>query len=82
MNFLLYKEKLDEWNTELMIESLCCGLNGTDTSIPDAVHRWGNPLSVGVFIATASKNGVGVVLDSLRTEWSLEFSKFLEQGFT
>ena len=75
-------EKVGEWNTELMIESLCCGLNGADTSIPETVHRWENPLSVGVFLATTSTNGVGIVLDALRMEWSLELAKFLEQGFT
>ncbi|XP_043472200.1 protein KIAA0100 isoform X2 [Leptopilina heterotoma] len=82
VNSFFTEERADEWNVELMIESLCCGLNGVDTSIPEMAHRWGNPFTVGVFVATASKNGVGVVLDSLRTEWSLEFSKFLEQGFT
>ena len=65
-----------------MIESLCCALNGTNTSIPETVHRWGNPLSVGVFLATTSTNGVGIVLDALRTEWSLELAKFLKQGLT
>lgn len=64
-----------------MIGSLRCALSGTEPGIPEAAHNWGNPLSIGVLVATTGPNAVGIVLDTLRTEWSLEFARFLQQGF-
>ncbi|XP_034951381.1 protein KIAA0100 [Chelonus insularis] len=75
-------ENPEDWNKKLMIESLRCSLNGTNTGTLDITHQWGNPLSVGVLVATTHPNAVGIVLDSLRTEWSLELAKFLEQAIT
>ncbi|KAK0160967.1 hypothetical protein PV328_008311 [Microctonus aethiopoides] len=71
-----------DWSTKLMMESLRCALNGTDAGIPEPSHHWGNPLSVGVLVATMHPNAVGIALDALRTEWSLEFARFLEQAIT
>ncbi|XP_043282717.1 protein KIAA0100 isoform X2 [Venturia canescens] len=73
--------KHNRWNTKLMIGSLRCALSGTEPGIPEAAHNWGNPLSIGVLVATTGPNAVGIVLDTLRTEWSLEFARFLQQGF-
>ncbi|XP_014224965.1 protein KIAA0100 isoform X1 [Trichogramma pretiosum] len=72
-------ESLD-WNTELTLESLCCAFNGTSNTVPEANHRWGCPVSIGVFLATTRSNAIGIVIDSLRTEWSLELARFLERG--
>ncbi|OXU27590.1 hypothetical protein TSAR_008120 [Trichomalopsis sarcophagae] len=73
-------DNADEWNTRLTLESLCCAFNATNANVSDATHRWGNPLSIGVFLATTRKNAVGIAIDALRTEWSLELAKFLERG--
>lgn len=75
----LITDKVDEWNTELTLESLSCAFNNATPNAPELVHKWGNPLSVGVFLATTRKNAVGIALDALRTEWSLELAKFLER---
>lgn len=78
--FYYFTEKLEGWNTEFALESLCCALNGTTTSAFDSYYEWGNPLSIGVFLVTTRQNAVVVVIDALRTEWSLQLAKFLERG--
>ncbi|XP_063972266.1 protein hobbit isoform X1 [Diachasmimorpha longicaudata] len=71
---------LHDWTTKLLIESLRCTLNGQDPGIPKTTHHWGNPLSVGVLVATTHKNAVGIAMNALRTEWSLELGRFLQQS--
>lgn len=62
-----------------MFEALRCDLN-MDNYFSETEHSWGSPLSIGVFLATTRNNAVGIVVDSLKTEWSLTISKFLEQA--
>uniref|UniRef100_A0A0C9R695 KIAA0100 protein n=1 Tax=Fopius arisanus TaxID=64838 RepID=A0A0C9R695_9HYME len=69
-----------DWTTKLLIESLRCTLNGQDPGIPKTTHHWGNPLSVGVLVATTHKNAVGIAMDALRAEWSLELGEFIQQS--
>ncbi|XP_058805315.1 protein hobbit isoform X2 [Phymastichus coffea] len=73
-------EKYEGWNTEFTLESLSCALNGTTSSASDSTYEWGKPLSIGVFLVTTRENAVVVVVDALRTEWSLQLAKFLERG--
>ncbi|XP_014209605.1 protein KIAA0100 [Copidosoma floridanum] len=73
-------EQAEEWNTELTLESLCCAFSGNSAGSSESTHQWGNPLSIGVFLATTRKNAIGIALNALRTEWSLELAKFLERG--
>ena len=85
-NVSLTLERLSEdprqWNTKLMMGSLRCSLTDSEPGIPALSHHWGNPLSIGVLVATTRPNAVGIVLDTLRSEWSLELARFLQQGFT
>ncbi|XP_015437113.1 PREDICTED: protein KIAA0100 [Dufourea novaeangliae] len=71
----------DGWNTELVVESLYCTLNGPNTATSETSHRWGTPLSVGVLLATTRTNAIGIAVDALVTEWSLELARFLEEAF-
>ncbi|XP_011503485.1 PREDICTED: UPF0378 protein KIAA0100 [Ceratosolen solmsi marchali] len=73
-------DNIDEWNTELSFESLCCAFNNTSRNILELTHQWGNCLFIGIFLATTQKNAIGIVLDGLRMEWSIELVKFLEHG--
>ncbi|KAG7211126.1 hypothetical protein KM043_010452 [Ampulex compressa] len=74
-------ENIEGWNAELVVESLYCSLNGASAASPEASHRWGTPLSVGVLLATTRANAVGIAIDALVTEWSLELARFLEQAY-
>ncbi|XP_076169886.1 bridge-like lipid transfer protein family member hobbit [Ptiloglossa arizonensis] len=69
------------WNTELVVESLYCTLNGSSTVTSETSHRWGTPLSIGVLLATTRTNAIGVAVDALVTEWSLELVRFLEEAY-
>ncbi|XP_076622390.1 bridge-like lipid transfer protein family member hobbit isoform X1 [Colletes latitarsis] len=71
----------DGWNTELVVESLYCTLNGSSTVTAETSHRWGTPLSIGVLLATTRTNAIGIAVDALVTEWSLELARFLEEAF-
>lgn len=71
----------DGWNTELVVESLYCTLNGSSTVTSETSHRWGTPLSIGVLLATTRTNAIGIAVDALVAEWSLEFARFLEEAF-
>ncbi|XP_012235996.2 protein hobbit isoform X1 [Linepithema humile] len=73
--------KTENLNTELVVESLYCALNGTNGNISETSHQWGTPLSVGVLLATTRTNAIGIAVDALITEWSLELAKFLEQAY-
>ncbi|KAG5306877.1 K0100 protein, partial [Acromyrmex insinuator] len=68
-------------NTELVVESLYCALNGANNNISETSHQWGSPLSIGVLLATTRSNAIGIAVDALITEWSLELAKFLEQAY-
>lgn len=72
---------VDSWNTELVVESLYCTLNGSSTIISETSHQWGTPLSIGVLLATTRTNAVGIAVDALVTEWSLELAGFLEEAY-
>lgn len=74
-------DKTKNLNTELIVESLYCALNGANNNISETSHQWGSPLSVGVLLATTRSNAVGIAVDALVTEWSLELAKFLEQAY-
>ncbi|XP_008551272.1 protein hobbit [Microplitis demolitor] len=77
-----YATNDEDWKIKLMMESLKCALNGNTTHTLDTCHHWGSPLSVGVLVATIHPNAIGIALDALRTEWSLEFARFLKEGIT
>lgn len=72
---------VDGWSTELVVESLCCALNGSNTVTSETSHRWGTPLSIGVLLATTRTNAIGIAVDALVTEWSLELARFLEEAY-
>ncbi|XP_076248425.1 bridge-like lipid transfer protein family member hobbit [Calliopsis andreniformis] len=74
-------DSFDGWNTELVIESLYCTLNGSNTVTSETSHRWGTPLSIGVLLATTRTNAIGIAIDALVTEWSLELARFLEEAY-
>ncbi|OAD59560.1 hypothetical protein WN48_08668 [Eufriesea mexicana] len=74
-------DMVDNWNTELVVESLYCTLNGSSAIISETSHRWGTPLSIGVLLATTRTNAVGIAVDALVTEWSLELAGFLEEAY-
>ncbi|XP_012140233.2 bridge-like lipid transfer protein family member hobbit [Megachile rotundata] len=74
-------ETIDGWNTELVVESLYCTLNGSNTVSLETSHQWGTPLSVGVLLATTRTNAIGIAVDTLVTEWSLELARFLEEAY-
>ncbi|KOC61463.1 UPF0378 protein KIAA0100 [Habropoda laboriosa] len=75
-------DTIDNWNTELVVESLYCTLNGSSSIPSETSHRWGTPLSIGVLLATTRTNAIGIAIDSLVTEWSLELARFLEEAYT
>ncbi|CAG5089025.1 Similar to KIAA0100: Protein KIAA0100 (Homo sapiens) [Cotesia congregata] len=75
-----YANNVEDWKIKLMMESLKCALNESAARKMEASHHWGSPLSVGVLVATIHPNAIGIALDVLRTEWSLEFAKFLKVG--
>lgn len=74
-------DKTENLNTELVLESLYCTLNGANSNISEMSHQWGSPLSIGVLLATTRNNAIGIAVDALITEWSLELAKFLEQVY-
>ncbi|XP_054012665.1 protein hobbit [Hylaeus anthracinus] len=74
-------DTIDGWNTELVVESLYCTLNGSSTVTEETSHRWGTPLSIGVLLATTRTNAIGIAVDALVTEWSLELARFLEEAY-
>lgn len=74
-------DKTENLNTELVLESLYCTLNGANGNISETSHQWGSPLSIGVLLATTHNNAIGIAVDALITEWSLELAKFLEQAY-
>nr|XP_050857264.1 protein KIAA0100 isoform X1 [Vespula vulgaris] len=74
-------DEVEDCNTELIIESLFCALNGAVTNNLETSHCWGSPLSVGVLLATTRTNAIGIAVDALVTEWSLDLARFLEQAF-
>lgn len=74
-------DSLDGWNTELVVESLYCTLNGSNTVMSETSHRWGTPLSIGVLLATTRTNAIGIAVDALVAEWSLELARFLEEAY-
>ncbi|XP_018400358.1 PREDICTED: protein KIAA0100 [Cyphomyrmex costatus] len=74
-------DKTKNLNTELVVESLYCALNGANNNISETSHQWGSPLSIGVLLATTRSNAIGIAVDALVTEWSLELAKFLEQAY-
>ncbi|XP_034174708.2 bridge-like lipid transfer protein family member hobbit [Osmia lignaria lignaria] len=74
-------ETEDSWNTELVVESLYCTLNGSNTVTLETSHQWGTPLSVGVLLATTRTNAIGIAVDTLVTEWSLELARFLQEAY-
>ncbi|KAG6797637.1 hypothetical protein HZU73_06957 [Apis mellifera caucasica] len=76
-----FADIIDNWNTELVIESLYCTLNGSNAFISESSHQWGTPLSIGVLLATTRTNAIGIAVDALVTEWSLELAKFLEEAY-
>lgn len=80
-NVFFPSDKTENLNTELVVESLYCALNGMNSSISETSHQWGSPLSVGVLLATTRSNAIGIAVDALVTEWSLELAKFLEQAY-
>lgn len=63
------------------MESLYCTLNGSNTIISETSHRWGTPLSIGVLLATTRTNAIGIAVDALVTEWSLELARFLKEAY-
>ncbi|CAL1687541.1 unnamed protein product [Lasius platythorax] len=77
----LSADKTENLNTELVLESLYCTLNGANGNISETSHQWGSPLSIGVLLATTHNNAIGIAVDALITEWSLELAKFLEQAY-
>ncbi|XP_066587198.1 protein hobbit isoform X2 [Prorops nasuta] len=77
----MYSGNVGECNTKLTVESLYCTLNDAGMNIHETSHQWGSPLSIGVLLATTRNNGLGIAVDALRIEWSLELAKFLEQAF-
>ncbi|KAG5341355.1 K0100 protein, partial [Acromyrmex heyeri] len=83
MKFVLNSstDKTKNLNTELVVESLYCALNGANNNISETSHQWGSPLSIGVLLATTRSNAIGIAVDALITEWSLELAKFLEQAY-
>lgn len=81
INIYTLTDKTENLNTELVIESLYCALNSTNGNISETSHQWGTPLSVGVLLATTRTNAIGIAVDALVTEWSLELAKFLEQAY-
>ncbi|KOX78506.1 hypothetical protein WN51_07913 [Melipona quadrifasciata] len=74
-------DMIDNWNTELVVESLYCTLNGSNGITLETSHRWGTPLSIGVLLATTRTNAIGIAVDALVTEWSLELAKFLKEAY-
>lgn len=58
-----------------------CTLNGSNAFISESSHQWGTPLSIGVLLATTRTNAIGIAVDALVTEWSLELAKFLEEAY-
>ncbi|XP_017893303.1 protein KIAA0100 [Ceratina calcarata] len=76
-----FDDIINGWSTELVVESLYCTLNGSNTVISETSHRWGTPLSIGVLLATTRTNAIGIAVDALVTEWSLELAKFLEEAY-
>lgn len=74
-------DKNEDINTELVVESLYCALDGVNGNISETSHQWGSPLSIGVLLATTRSNAIGIAVDALVTEWSLELAKFLEQAY-
>lgn len=74
-------DKTKDLNTEFVVESLYCALNGVNGNASEISHQWGSPLSIGVLLATTRSNAIGIAVDALVTEWSLEFAKFLEQAY-
>lgn len=72
---------IDNWNTELVVESLYCTLNGSNAITLETSHRWGTPLSIGVLLATTRTNAIGIAVDALVTEWSLELARFLKEAY-
>ncbi|XP_014476959.1 PREDICTED: protein KIAA0100 [Dinoponera quadriceps] len=74
-------DKTEDLNTELVVESLYCALNGVNGNVSETSHQWGSPLSVGVLLATTRSNAIGIAVDALVTEWSLELAKFFEQAY-
>ncbi|XP_018367611.1 PREDICTED: protein KIAA0100 isoform X1 [Trachymyrmex cornetzi] len=83
MKFVLNSstDKTKNLNTELVVESLYCALNGANNNISETSHQWGSPLSIGVLLATTRSNAIGIAVDAFITEWSLELAKFLEQAY-
>ncbi|XP_029672789.1 protein KIAA0100 isoform X1 [Formica exsecta] len=77
----LSADKTENLNTELVLESLYCTLNGANGNISEMSHQWGSPLSIGVLLATTRNNAMGIAVDALIAEWSLELAKFLEQAY-
>jgi len=74
-------DKTKNLNTELVVESLYCTLNGINGNVSETSHQWGTPLSIGVLLATTRINAIGIAVDALIMEWSLELAKFLEQAY-
>ncbi|KAK9296336.1 hypothetical protein QLX08_009661 [Tetragonisca angustula] len=74
-------DMIDNWNTELVVESLYCTLNGSNAITLETSHRWGTPLSIGVLLATTRTNAIGIAVDALVTEWSLELARFLKEAY-
>ncbi|XP_020279424.1 protein KIAA0100 [Pseudomyrmex gracilis] len=74
-------DKVESVNTELVVESLYCALNGSNSNVSEISHQWGSPLSIGVLLATSHSNAMGIAVDALVTEWSLELAKFFEQAY-